>query len=145
MGAKLPCESVGEGDERVALEGAVDHALHRVGTVGNIKPLSAGTPTHGDAGGPLRSDRSHPAGSQRVRGAAHEQGEQERHTHPVGGERELQPVTAPGAGVVYGGQMYPAPVGLGKQPTDCGRNHFGSHRTTCGNSTVNAMVRKKTM
>jgi len=99
MGAKLPCETVGEGDERVALE-----------SVGNIKPLSAGTPTHGDACGPLRSDRSHPAGSQRVRGAAHEQGEQERHAHPASGEREVQPVIAPGAGVVYGGQMYPAPV-----------------------------------
>jgi hypothetical protein len=28
--------------------------------------------------------------------------------------------------------MYPAPVGLEKQPTDCGRKNFGSHRTTCG-------------
>jgi hypothetical protein len=25
----------------------------------------------------------------------------------------------------YGGQMYPAPVGLLKQPTDSGRNSFG--------------------
>ena len=41
--------------------------------------------------------------------------------------------------------MYPAPAGLGKQPTDCGSNHFGSHSTTSGKNTVKAMVTKKTM
>src|SRR5262252_4195908 len=44
----------------------------------------------------------------------------------------------------YGGQMYPVPVGDLKQPTDSGRNCFGSHSTTLGNSTVKAMVKKKT-
>ena len=45
----------------------------------------------------------------------------------------------------YWGQIQPAPLGLWKQPTDCGRSCFGSHRTTSGNSTVNAMVMKNTM
>ena len=45
----------------------------------------------------------------------------------------------------YLGQIHPAPLGLGKQPTDCGRSCFGSHSTTSGNSTVKAMVMKNTM
>ena len=44
----------------------------------------------------------------------------------------------------YGGQIYPAPLGLGKQPTDCGRNCFGSHSTTSGNSTTKPMVTRNT-
>lgn len=97
--------------------------------------------------GPPGSDRSHSAGSQRRARRRSRAGEQERHAraHPAGGTRELQRGIASGTGVVYGGQMYPAPVGLGKQPTDCGRKNFGSHRTTWGKNTVNAMVRKKTM
>ena len=51
----------------------------------------------------------------------------------------------PKGSIPYPGQMYPAPLGLGKQPTDCGSSHFGSHSTTSGNSTVNAMVTKNTM
>ena len=46
---------------------------------------------------------------------------------------------------IYLGQIQPAPLGLGKQPTDCGRSCFGSHSTTSGNSTVKAMVMKNTM
>jgi hypothetical protein len=45
----------------------------------------------------------------------------------------------------YLGQIQPAPLGLGKQPTDCGSSCFGSHSTTSGNSTVKAMVKKNTM
>ena len=45
----------------------------------------------------------------------------------------------------YLGQIQPAPLGLGKQPTDCGRSCFGSHSTTSGNSAVKAMVMKNTM
>jgi hypothetical protein len=41
--------------------------------------------------------------------------------------------------------MYPMPDRFGKQSTDCGGSHFGSQRTTSGNSTVNAMVMKNTM
>ena len=44
----------------------------------------------------------------------------------------------------YLGQIQPAPLGLGKQPTDCGRSCFGSHSTTSGNIIVNAMVMKNT-
>jgi hypothetical protein len=40
--------------------------------------------------------------------------------------------------------MYPTPLGLGKQPTDCGSSCFGSHNTTSGSITVNAMVTKNT-
>src|SRR5205823_9850395 len=47
--------------------------------------------------------------------------------------------------VAYGGQMNPVPSGALKHPTDCGRNCFGSHNTTFGNITVNAMVRKNTI
>jgi len=44
----------------------------------------------------------------------------------------------------YLGQIQPAPLGLRKQPTDCGRNHFGNHSTTSGNNAVKAMVMKNT-
>src|SRR3989442_228154 len=44
----------------------------------------------------------------------------------------------------YLGQIQPVPLGLGKQPTDCGRSCFGSHSTTSGDSTVKAMGTKKT-
>src|SRR5262245_11918499 len=44
----------------------------------------------------------------------------------------------------YFGQMNPWPLGLGKQPTDCGSSCFGSHSTTSGKSTVKPMVKKKT-
>ncbi len=64
------------------------------------------------------------------------------------GTRRL--VTAPPARLnphrpSYLGQIQPAPLGLGKQPTDCGRSCFGSHSTTSGNSTVKAIVMKNTM
>ena len=45
----------------------------------------------------------------------------------------------------YLGQIQPVPLGLGKQPTDCGSSCFGSHSTTSGNSTVKAIVAKNTM
>ena len=44
----------------------------------------------------------------------------------------------------YCGQMYPAPVGLLKQPTDSGITCFGSHSTTFGKKIVNVMVNRKT-
>jgi hypothetical protein len=43
------------------------------------------------------------------------------------------------------GQMYPAPLGFGKHPTDCGSSFFGSHSTMSGKKIVNAMAAKKMM
>ena len=69
-----------------------------------------------------------------------------QHTCFVGlSERRLQAdAHARDDGVGYFGQMNPEPLGLGKQPTDCGNSCLGSHSTTSGKSTVKAMVKKKT-
>jgi len=40
------------------------------------------------------------------------------------------------------GQMYPAPLGFGKQPTDWGRIIRGSQRTTFGNRMIRVITRK---
>jgi len=57
-----------------------------------------------------------------------------------GGPPDPAPVLRAG----YLGQIHPVPLGLWKQPTDCGSSCFGSHSTTSGNSTVKAMVTRKT-
>jgi hypothetical protein len=49
------------------------------------------------------------------------------------------------ASAVYGGQIQPVPLGLGKQPTDCGKNIFGNHSTTFGNNTTKPITKMKTM
>jgi hypothetical protein len=42
------------------------------------------------------------------------------------------------------GQIYPAPLGFLKQPTDSGKRCFGSHSTTSGRKIDAAIVAKKT-
>src|SRR5206468_12922240 len=63
----------------------------------------------------------------------------------VQGDRRDHPRRRVEVGPRYLGQIQPAPLGLGKQPTDCGSSCFGSHSTTSGNSAVKAMVKKNTM
>src|SRR6266571_611358 len=69
-----------------------------------------------------------------------------RALHP---ERDVYPVRPPVTrgphNAPYWGQIQPLPLGFGKQPTDCGSSCFGSHSTTSGKSTVNAIVMKNTM
>jgi hypothetical protein len=42
------------------------------------------------------------------------------------------------------GQMTPPPLGLAKQPIDCGNTFLGSHNTISGKKIINTIVIRKT-
>src|SRR3989442_13283417 len=45
----------------------------------------------------------------------------------------------------YLGQIQPVPLGLGKQPTDCGRDGLGGPRTTSGKRNGEAVAKTDTV
>lgn len=76
--------------------------------------------------------------------------------HPMGAVTELKPsecqprsnmvpIRAGDVRRAYYGQIYPAPLGFLKQPTDSGIKCLGSQSTTAGKKIQNAMAAKNMM
>src|SRR5712671_1944778 len=63
--------------------------------------------------------------------------------HDANDHKRHRPTATQVKSALQFGQIYPAPAGDLKQPTDSGRMCFGSQRTAPGTKIVNAIVPKK--